>query len=519
MNEAFLYLRKNVMWVLFASLIAGAVATFFAARGTFVMGWLAASFLLLIGLTLMVFFWRWAGGGKTLFWVMMLAAVLRLGVGVATSRLVPVYGYDQLPQNSGYIFYDAYSRDNQAWDLAISDKSLSSAFSQEFVTDQYGGLLSISAWIYRYLSPDAHRPYLIVILTAVISALGAAFFWQAVRIRWGEAVARPAVWILALYPAGIWLGSSQMREAFLIAFSAIAFWGVIVWPTRRWSGILGFVSGLVGLVIFSSRIALPIFIVLVIWAWLEQFGRTHEKKWPAWVWVVSLGIGLALVLVTWSWFQSSMGWDVSMAIKNSGMLQTLVRRLGKAWALPVVMGYGVTQPVLPAAVVDVPSAIFWYIPNILLSLGWYLLAPLLIYGFFTVWTVKKPNDRRLLILTSVVVILWSLISAARAGGDQIDNPRYRTVFLIWLAFLAGWAWQRARSERDPWLVRWLAVEGIFLAFFIQWYGSRYYPQVWGTHMDFILMVLLIIGSSGVVLVGGWIWDRRKKKSSPHTLPE
>ena len=27
--------------------------------------------------------------------------------------------------------------------------------------DQYGGLAFLSGWIYRYLSPDAHRPFLV----------------------------------------------------------------------------------------------------------------------------------------------------------------------------------------------------------------------------------------------------------------------------------------------------------------------------------------------------------------------
>ena len=80
------------------------------------------------------------------------------GVGVATTVLLPDNGFDTEQQNAGYLFYDAYRRDLQGWDLAVSDQPLWASFREEFTTDQYAtGLLSLSAAVYRYLSPDAHR--------------------------------------------------------------------------------------------------------------------------------------------------------------------------------------------------------------------------------------------------------------------------------------------------------------------------------------------------------------------------
>ena len=101
---------------------------------------------------------------------------LRLVIGIILFAALPVYGYDEAPPNNGYLYLDAYARDTDAWQLASSGDSLLSAFQNEFRTDQYGGLLSLSAAIYRTFSPDAHRPLLILILTSFFTALGFPFF-------------------------------------------------------------------------------------------------------------------------------------------------------------------------------------------------------------------------------------------------------------------------------------------------------------------------------------------------------
>ncbi len=53
-------------------------------------------------------------------WMLVLAFILRLGLGVGLSQALPVFGYDEEVPNAGYIFYDAYHRDRQAWQLAQS---------------------------------------------------------------------------------------------------------------------------------------------------------------------------------------------------------------------------------------------------------------------------------------------------------------------------------------------------------------------------------------------------------------
>ena len=97
--------------------------------------------------------------------MLLTAFVVRLAAGVTLQLVLPVAGYDEEVQKAGYVFFDAYQRDGQAWELASSGQSLTTAFRGEgFISDQYGGLLALSAATYRLLSPDLHRPALILIL-------------------------------------------------------------------------------------------------------------------------------------------------------------------------------------------------------------------------------------------------------------------------------------------------------------------------------------------------------------------
>jgi len=97
---------------------------------------------------------------------------------------------------------------------------------------------------------------------------------------------------------------------------------------------------------------------------------------------------------------------------------------------------------------------------------------------------------------------WVLIAAYNAGGDQWDNPRYRTILLAWQALLAAWAWGWARERRDPWLARWLAVEAFFIASFAEWYLSRYWLHGL-PRLDMWQMVVLNLAAAALIL--GWDW--------------
>lgn len=512
MNNALKYVRQHFVYIFLASVVLGALLPLLYGQGEFLPGWLAATVLLLPGLLLAVFLWRWAGGGRPLFAMMLAALLLRLLVGGIFVRTLPVLGYpDEETNRMGYVFYDAFIRDGQAWDLASSDQPLSLAFGNNLISDQYGGLLWVSALIYRVLSPDAPRPFLVVLLGALVFTLGLAFYWKAVRARWGDQIVRWSGWILALYPAAVELGASQMREPFLMGFICVGMWGAGRLAERDRKGWIGMAVALLGLGLFSWRVAAPVAAVLALWVLIDGFGGKHLRKIPAWGWLLILAAAVLIGLGIWPWFRESMLWDIHTTVDRSGWLQKVFRMFGDGAQIPFLTIYGLFQPVLPAALTD-PAAPFWQTLGSVLALGWYLIGPVVVYSFFTIWKVQDKRDRRILIFTAAALAVWMLVASIRAGGDQFDNPRYRTIFLPWMALLAAWAVTWARSHRDPWLTRWLIVEGIFLAFFTQWYGSRKVGGWWGGRLDFRLMVGLIVLFSLAVLVGGWWWDRRKRRS-------
>ncbi len=106
--------------------------------------------------------------------------------------------------------------------MAGSDAPILSAFNKTYHTDQYGGLLAFTSLAYRILSPDAHASILLILLSAIVAALGMPFFWRAARLAFGKQVALAASWILVLYPESLLLGGAAMREPYLITFGAMA---------------------------------------------------------------------------------------------------------------------------------------------------------------------------------------------------------------------------------------------------------------------------------------------------------
>jgi hypothetical protein len=500
--------KANIVFLLLGGFSLAAGVAYFS-PGNFGSAFTAAGSMMLLSTGSLYLVWRWAGGGKVLTWIAILTFVLRLVLGIFMEEALPVAGYDQPEQRAGYMFLDAWTRDTDAWKLAESGEPLWAAFQNEIVTDQYGGLLAVSALVYRTFSPDAHRPLLIVILSAWAAVLGGLVFFRGVKYRWGAGVAVPAAWILALYPESIVLGSSQMREPFLIAFSALVFWGVLEWGNSWRKSAAAMALGAAGLVLFSSRAAFPVLGMLLIWFCLERIPTIGNpgKRRLAWV---ALGVlGVVSIYLGWREMTRMMDWDMLQTIKNSGMLQKRLAEIGEGLLIPFITLYGVVRPILPAVVTDPDTIPLWRIVWFFRALGWYALAPLLVYGFFQTWRIKEVLERRLWICLGAFTWVWVLLSSARAGGDQTDNPRYRTILLIWMALLAGWAWYNSRTTRDPWLLRWLAVEGIFLVLSTLWYAGRNLHI--GPSLPFWLVLGLIGLLSAAVLVGGWIHDSLTRK--------
>jgi len=521
MKTKFLSLH-DMYWLFPLSLLTGGWLAS-VQKGAWWIGWLSFSALLLLGGLVLLATWRWAGGSRPLAWLIALAFLLRLVSGVALHLLLPVFGYADVDDRAGYVFTDAHRRDVQAWELASSDRWITAAFSKEFYSDQYGGLLAFSALIYRYLSPDAHRPLLLVLLSALVAAVGVPFLWQGVVLLWGQRLAVLSAGIFALYPESVLLGSSAMREPYLLTGSALLFWGFAAWQKsmRRRSAVWGMALALCGMILISPAAALANLLLLAGWLYFAR-----ERTRFSWGLAVGMLAVLLVVVLVLSWALNRQGnlsadtplgvlgnflreavkWDVYQLERGSGWVQKLFDEMPSFLRLPFVVIYGIFQPVLPAVAIE-PAIPIWRLIGVFRAVGWYVLLPFLVFALVA---VNRPSPDRtvwrwLLLFTWV----WIVLVALRGGGDQWDNPRYRTMFLLWQALLAGVAWLRWREQSLPWLGRIFLMEAIFLFFFTQWYLSRYYHL--GGRLPFGWMVVSILVGWLLVIVQG-VWSARRKRA-------
>jgi hypothetical protein len=441
------------------------------------------------------------------------AFLLRLVLGTFFALALPEWGYDQPVQKAGYIYSDAYTRDMLAWQMSVENQPVAAAFQQSSA-DQYGGLLALSTLVYRLLSPDAHRPWLILLLAAFTTAVGVPFLWRGLQRRWGTWVANLAVWIFVLYSESVLLGASQMREPFLLGLSAIAFWAVLdqgIPPRRR---LIPAVAGLAGILLLSPPIGLLVGLLILGWLIFEREIEIGARRWLMWG-IIAAGIILCLMAL-WNWIWLASNYDSFLAERASGWIQALKGQMHPLLFRLFLVGYGLAQPVLPATFFEPALPLAQWI-SIIRASGWYLLAPFMVYGLFASGKAKLRADRRVLLWSAGVVVVWAVLASLRAGGDMWDNPRYRTLLLPWMALLAAWGWQYARQTLSPWLKRSWIVTGIFITGFLIWYFSRYVPGFGGLH------VLVVIGAialaSLAVLLSGWLKDRRKTKRLPAVKPE
>ena len=521
--------QRDFIWILPLSLSLGAVLSALQ-PGNWLIGWLGFSFLLLLSFSLLTLSIKWAGGGNTLAWMVALAFALRLVGGVATYLALPLNGFDDEDDKAGFVYTDARRRDAQAWDLANSESSVLDAFNKKYAYDQYGGLLAFSALVYRYGSPDAHRPLMLVLLSAFMAAVGLPFLFKAVSQQWGAKVAVASGWIYAFYPESVLLGGSAMREPYLWAFSAFALWGFVnsgaleqapaKMDSAHWASDsrIWLALGVGGMLLVSPGVAL---VTLVIFAGWMYF--TSERGRISW-WVVMLAVigfiaGLFLLSsalnrsgefdsssplhVISGWLDKAVQWDVYQLERSSGWVQKLFDEMPEWLRLPFVMVYGIFQPVLPAAVVE-PTTLTWRMIAILRALGWYAMLPALILSFVAGAGSKSVSDRKLWVWLSVIVWGWILLTALRGGGDQWDNPRYRAILFLWQAVLAGHVWVWWRESRNLWFGRVIAMEAVFVFVFGQWYVNRYYH--FGFQLQFAYMVAIIVVLWALIFLSGWLRD-------------
>jgi hypothetical protein len=517
---------RDLSAVLIVSLVSGALVTTASQRGAWLPGFASASLLLFIGLALITLAYRKFKGDHFLAWMILLSMVLRLGLGIALFQLLPVYGYDTDQQKGGYVFFDAYRREAQAVDIARSDQPIWSALGGKYATDQYGGYLMLTSAVHRYLSPDDYRPQLILIVSAAMCTLGLPFIWAAVKRKWNDRTARIAALIYVLFPECILLSASQMREPLLIGFSAVMVGAFAEWLAdgnkKNW---IWLAAGLVGLLLVSPGILLPVLAFLAGW-WLLDRGKV-KISWKilvpaAAVLVVGVFI-LANALgrqghvgggtpfeVIYNWFRSASNWDAYLLKQGSGRIQDIFKVLPAALQLPFVVIYGVLQPVLPAALLD-PAQPLWTGLSSFLALGWYLLLPVLIYGILVSIRMIDRAERKWMVWLGLIVWVWILVASLRAGGDQWDNPRYRTILMPLICLFAARVWDWGRENHDRWLGRIFILEGIFLTVFTEWYVSRIFAQIALPRLPFLTMIAAIAAVWGICVAGWLVWDRWKQK--------
>jgi hypothetical protein len=485
-------------------ILMGCALALVAPSGDFSRSWLVFGLISVLACTGLAFAWRGVGGGRGLAWMLILAFGLRIATAAALQLTLPLFGNGSDPELNGYLFYDAYARDQAAWTLAATDQPVTAAFSGEYANrDQYGGLLAISTLVYRTFSPDAQRPLLAVLFGAFFYSLGLPFFVSAVRSRWGAFAAAVAGWIFTLYPQSVLLGASQMREPFLMGAIALATWAALQKPKEKIVSLIVLAFSLAWMALISSRIAVAAGGVLLVWLALDWLNKL-PPRWQRWSWLAFGLAGMLIVAASWEWLRWSGDWDIKLLQMGSGMIDKRLDELPAILRLPFIIAYGIAQPVLPAALADAALPLRQAI-SILWSVGWYALAPLLVFALFTVWRAQPESDRRVLAWLAISALLWTVISSVRGGGDQWDNPRYRTLFLPWMGLLAGWSWQWARERQNHWLGRLYEVALVFIAAFTLWYLSRY--AHWFGSLPFWGVVAGVVFLSAAIIGSGWWHDR------------
>lgn len=482
--------------------------------------------VVLVGAGILLFAWLGVKADRSfevpiwLGWLILGAALLRILIGAIWFVGLPEWGYGSDVEQAGYIMADAHARDIPAWELAQTTEPLWKSLPDYRKADQYGGMLFLSALVYRYLGGDPHQPLQMIVLAASVSSLAILFTWAFAMRVWGDKVARVAAWIIAIFPDAIILGGSQMREAFLMTLVATSLYGLARFrQDRSWSGLAWLVLGLLFMLPFSPPIT-GIFIIATLLLALTFEGWNLFRQPRFWIIIggiaIVAGVGIYLAwgriapegindpvsLVIW-WFQQSARWQAHFVKRSS----TVIRKIFKItpdWShVLILMFYGILQPFLPAAILDQGIQV-WKGIAIWRSIGWTLMLPFLLVAPLFVW--GRREGKRLAFVLTIIVWIGILIASLRSGGDLWDNPRYRLIFISMQAVLVAWVWFEQRRSKNPWLARMAIALAIFLAWFVPWYLQRNEFISWPIEDVF---KTLGIGLASVILVFLWTFVRGK----------
>lgn len=437
---------------------------------------------------------RWLAG------LLVGTALLRLTLSVVWFIALPPLGHGTPQEMNGYVMADAYERDQLAWKIAQSPRSFAEAFDFSRRSDTYGGLLFISAMVYRYSGMNQHLSIGIAVIMAAVSALAVLLTWAFARRSWNGSVAQLAAWGVALYPEAVLLGSSQMREAIIIPLVAASFYGLArLRRERSWASLGWLLSGIVLTLFISPPFTLMLVTALALAAFAvkDDLFQRHSasvrgQRRPYLAWIILVCVVVAVLVGGWLalrqfapaeitnpidaasyWLRKSVDLQAYFSKGASGWVQKIFRSTPEWTHLPILIGYGVLRPFLPAALTVGSDAPIWPWVTLWRAAGWTILLGLLVYAFLRAWT-KKGTDNFTRALT-IIIWLGILIASLRGGGDQDDNPRYRATFISIQAGLAAWGWMEQRRTADP-VFRRALVTVIFIVFWaFLWYLRRLYP--------------------------------------------
>jgi len=370
---------------------------------------------------------------------------------------------------------------------------------------------------------------IMMLISAAFSALAVIFTWGFARHAWQEGVADVAAWGLALYPEAILLGSSQMREAYTITLAAMAFYGLIRYLQQHTLTSLAWILiPWLAYLAFSPPFAALLLVGLAIMAFFTRPASSSHRKIPhRWLWMIILGllvlatIGLwfswralapegitnPLDLVNW-WLRKSAAWQAYQSERASGWMQKIFDGTPELFHIPILVGYGILRPFLPAAVIASSSSPLWPWITIWRAAGWTILLGLLLYATLHAWSRKDPD--RLAQALTLFTWLVLLVASFRGGGDQDDNPRYRAAFACVQVALAAWAWVSYRQTKDAWFRRSIIALGLIIAWFFPWYLRRYTGFEWPIENLFLTLGLGL--ACGALYL---IWDLRRSQPPPN----
>ena len=205
-------------------------------------------------------------------------------------------------------------------------------------------------------------------------------------------------------------------------------------------------------------------------------------------------------MLSW-WFRKSGQFQAYITKHTSGWLQKIFKTSPEWIHLPILLGYGVVQPFLPAAIIVGSHSLIWRMISLWRSIGWTLMLVLLVYASFL--ALLKNNNK---FTKNLCLIVWIviLIASFRGGGDMWDNPRYRATAAGLQAALVGWALVEHLRAKDPWLRRALIGVAAIFAWFLPWYLRRYTPITWPV-VD--LFKTLGLGFATAILLVVWDFVR------------